>query len=60
MTYYKTFRDYVKEQEKTYSMRIKSVVALDEEALATIERVLQKYVLLDISAPVKTKCKNIH
>ena len=54
MTYYKTFRDYVKEQEKTYSMRIKSVVALDEEALATIERVLQKYVLLDISAPVKT------
>ena len=34
MTYYKTFRDYYKEQEKTYSMRIKTVVRLDDEQMA--------------------------
>jgi hypothetical protein len=54
MAYHKTFRDYVSEQETTFPVRIKSVVPLDDAQMPYIERVLARYMLLDISAPIKT------
>jgi len=54
MVVHKTFRDYVQEQENIYSLRIKSVVPMGSDEVEMIERVLQKYVLLDITNPTKT------
>lgn len=54
MTYHKAFRDYIHEQEKDFSLRIKTVVPLDDENMEWIELVLQKYILKDISKPIKT------
>lgn len=54
MVIHRAFRDYVQEQEKVYNLRIKTVTPIDDGEMEWIERVLQKYVLLDITAPVKT------
>lgn len=50
----KSFIDYVKEQEREYPIRIKTIVPLDDRAMEYIERVLDKYVPKDITKPVKT------
>lgn len=54
MVVHKAFRDYIQEQERTYSLRIKTVAPIGDDEMEWIERVLQKYVLLDITTPVKT------
>jgi len=54
MVVHKAFKDYIQEQEKVYSFRIKTVEPIGDEEMTYIERVLSKYVLLDITAPVKT------
>lgn len=50
----KSFKDYISENHREYHVRIKTVSPLDDEAMKYIERVLQKYVLIDMSAPIKT------
>ena len=50
----KSFKDYVQEREREYNLRIKTVVPLDDQELEYMERVLDKYVLRDITKPVKT------
>lgn len=54
MVVHKAFKDYIQEQEKVYSLRIKSVAPIGDDELEWIERVLQKYVLIDITKPIKT------
>ena len=54
MAYHKAFRDYIQEQEKEYSLRIKTVTPIDDDEMVYIERVLQKYYLKDITTPTKT------
>lgn len=50
----KSFTDYMGESEREYSVRIKTLVPLDDEAMEYIESILNKYVLKDITKPVKT------
>lgn len=50
----KSFQDYIKDNHREYHVRIKTVAPLDDEAMGYVERVLQKYVPIDITAPVKT------
>ena len=50
----KAFKDYMKENEREYHARIKTVVPLEDDHIAQIERVLDKYVLLDMTSPIKT------
>lgn len=50
----KSFRDYIQENEREYHMRIKSVAPLDENEMPYIERVLDKYVVKDMTQPKKT------
>lgn len=50
----KSFRDYVQEREREYNLRIKTVVPVGDDELKYMERVLDKYVLIDITKPVKT------
>ncbi len=54
MVVHKAFRDYIQEQERIFSLRIKTVSPVNDEEMGLIERLLQKYVLLDITAPIKT------
>jgi len=54
MVVHKAFRNYIQEQEKVYSLRLKFATPIDDEDVNWIERVLQKYVLLDITTPTKT------
>jgi len=50
----KSFKDYINANHREYHVRIKTVSPLDDDAMGYIERVLQKYVPIDITAPVKT------
>jgi len=50
----KSFRDYVRENGREYNLRIKTVVPLGDKEMEYIERVLSKYIPLDITSPVKT------
>lgn len=50
----KSFHDYIKENEREYHIRIKTVVPLGDVEMEYIERILSKYVPIDITAPVKT------
>ena len=50
----KSFQDYISANHREYHIRIKTVSPLDDEAMEYIERVLQKYVPIDITAPIKT------
>lgn len=50
----KAFSDYINDNHREYHIRIKTVSCLDDEAMEYIERVLQKYVPIDITAPIKT------
>lgn len=50
----KSFKDYVENNEREYSLRIKTVSDLGDEEMALIERVLSKYVVKDITTPTKT------
>lgn len=54
MTITKSFTDYLKDAGREYSFRIKTVSPLDDDHMEYIERVLQKYVLTDITKPIKT------
>lgn len=50
----KSFSDYIEQSEREYSVRIKTLVPLDDQAVEYIERILNKYVLKDMTKPVKT------
>ncbi len=50
----KSFKDYVSDNAREYQLRIKTVSELGNDEMEMIERVLQKYVPLDITKPVKT------
>lgn len=49
-----SLRDYLAKNEPKYTYRIKTVVPLDDDAMARIERTLAKYNPLDIGAVQKT------
>ena len=50
----KSFHDYIKENEREYHIRIKTVVPLGDVEMEYIERILSKYIPIDITSPVKT------
>lgn len=50
----KSFREYVKENHREYHVRVKTITSLDDENMEMMERVLQKYVPIDIDGPTKT------
>lgn len=50
----KSFKNYVKELEVEYHLRIKTLFELNDERLNKIEQLLQKYDLRDIGKPHKT------
>lgn len=50
----KSFKDYVADNAREYQLRIKTVSEIGNDEMEMIERVLQKYILLDITQPIKT------
>lgn len=50
----KSFTDYLNEYTKEYGYRIKTVSPISDEDMEYIERVMDKYVLKEITKPVKT------
>jgi hypothetical protein len=47
-------KKYIADSAKTYAMRLKTVVPIDDEAMTRIERVVMKYDPISISVPKKT------
>jgi len=54
MSITKSFTDYVNEGGREYSYRIKTVSPLEDTDLEYLERVMDKYVLKEITTPIKT------
>jgi len=50
----KSFKHYLLESNREYHYRIKTVVEMNDDRLDRVERLLQKYNLMDISNPKKT------
>lgn len=50
----RSFKEYVADNAREYQLRIKTVSELGNKEMEMIERVLTKYVLHDITQPVKT------
>lgn len=50
----KSFTDYLNDSEREYHYRIKTAAPLEDIDLEFLERVLSKYVLKDITKPIKT------
>lgn len=54
VTFNKSFRDYIKENHREYHVRVKTISPLEDDSMEIMERVLQKYVPIDIDGPTKT------
>ncbi len=50
----KSFKGYLEDNTREYNYRIKTISELTEKDMEYIERVLKKYVLIDITKPTKT------
>lgn len=48
------FRQLLEESETEYSYRIKTIVELNDEQMASLENILQKYELISMEKPFKT------
>lgn len=56
--YMKRLPQLLNEAQKTYSYRLKTVIALDEDKLESLERLLNRYNMLDIGHVHKIDSKN--
>ena len=50
----RSFKAYLQDTAREYHVRVKTIVPLDDDQMQQIERVMAKYVVTDISKPVKT------